>query len=141
MSALPVLHLAVTAAYAGLLWTVQMVVYPQFAEVPAAAFPAYHRRHMRRIAPLVGPLFLLEGSAAVAAFWLGVATQPILQSASLGLFLAGHAVTFLVFVPLHGNPPEGPTRSWCHRLLRWNGIRTGLQSLRSGVVVALALTA
>lgn len=140
MSALPVLHLAVTAAYAGLLWTVQQVVYPQFAEVPAAAFPAYHRQHMRRIAPLVGPLFLLEGAAAGAAFWLGVATQPLLQTASLGLFLAGNAVTFLVFLPLHGNPPAGPTRAWCRRLLRWNALRTGLQTVRVAVVAALALT-
>ena len=44
-------------AYAGFQLTVRTVVYPQFARVPAQAFPAYERAHQRLVTPLVGVLF------------------------------------------------------------------------------------
>ncbi len=43
------------------------LVYPQFALVPPAAFPAYERRHQQRITRVVGPLFAGQG---VTTLWL-----------------------------------------------------------------------
>ncbi len=60
---LPLLHLALTAAYAGFQWTVRGVVYPQFDQVPAEAFAAYERRHQQRISRVV------TSSSAVVISW------------------------------------------------------------------------
>ena len=59
--------LAAGAAYAGFQWTVHLVVYRQFAEVPAAAFADFERAHQRRISVLVGPLF---AALVISTGWL-----------------------------------------------------------------------
>ena len=54
---LPVGYALAAAGYAGFQLTVRLVVYPQFARVPARAFPDYERAHQRLVTPLVGVLF------------------------------------------------------------------------------------
>ena len=76
MGAVPlpvVLYLLVTSLYAGFQWTVQVVVYRQFPEVPAEAFPRYEGLHQRRITYLVGPLF---GGLVLSTGWLGLDRPP-----------------------------------------------------------------
>ncbi|MGY1605815.1 MULTISPECIES: DUF1772 domain-containing protein [unclassified Geodermatophilus] len=114
-----VVHLALTAAYAGFQWTVRALVYPQFARVPPEAFPAYERAHQRLIAWVVGPLF---AGQAVTTLWLlaarpaGTPLLPVLASGGcLALVLA---VTALVAVPLHrqlaAGWDAGVHRRLCH---------------------------
>jgi hypothetical protein len=97
-----VAHLVLAAAYAGFQWTVRGLVYPQFREVPPAAFTAYERAHQRRIARVVGPLF---AGQAVTTLWLlaarpqGTRLLPLLAGGAC--FAAVLAVTALVAVPLH----------------------------------------
>ncbi len=97
-----VAHLVLTAAYAGFQWTVRGLVYPQFRQVPPDAFPAYERAHQRRIARVVGPLFIGQ---AVTTLWLlaarpaGTRLLPVLAGGAC--FAAVLAVTALVAVPLH----------------------------------------
>ena len=95
-------HLTLIAAYAGFQWTVRALVYPQFALVPPAAFPAYERRHQQRVARVVGPLFAGQG---VTTLWLladrpeGTPLLPVLLGAAC---LAGVLLTTgLGAVPLH----------------------------------------
>jgi hypothetical protein len=112
-------HLALTAAYAGFQWTVRALVYPQFALVPAVAFPAYERRHQQRITWVVGPLF---GGQGVTTLWLlaarseGTPLVPVLAGAAcLALVLAA---TALGAVPLHRRLGEGWDDAAHRRLLR-----------------------
>ncbi len=97
-----VAHLVLAAAYAGFQWTVRGLVYPQFRQVPPDAFPAYERAHQRRIARVVGPLFVGQ---AVTTLWLlatrpaGTRLLPVLAGGAC--FAAALAVTALVAVPLH----------------------------------------
>ena len=56
---LPVLHLALTAAYAGFQWTVRGLVYPPFDQVPAGA-----SGRLRAAAPLPA---VLVGAACLGA--------------------------------------------------------------------------
>ena len=62
--------LVVAGAHLGFQLTVSLVVYPALREVDADAWSVAHERHSRRIAPLVGalyvPLVLVLASAAVA---------------------------------------------------------------------------
>jgi hypothetical protein len=95
-------HLALTAAYAGFQWTVRALVYPQFALVPPAVFPAYERRHQQRITRVVGPLFAGQG---VTTSWLladrpeGTPMLPVLVGAACLAVVLG--ATAWGAVPLH----------------------------------------
>ncbi|MCY4728382.1 DUF1772 domain-containing protein [Nocardioides sp. STR2] len=92
--------LLVAAAHLGFQLTVSLVVYPALREVDADAWPVAHERHSRRIAPLVGalyvPLVLVLAAAAVA--------QP--DASGTWLALVGGAVsvvtTAAIAAPLHG---------------------------------------
>jgi hypothetical protein len=113
-----VAHLALTAAYAGFQWTVRAVVYPQFAGVPAAAFPAYERAHQRRVSRVVGPLF---AGQALTTLWLlaarpaGTALLPVLAGAACLAVVLG--VTAVLAVPLHRRLGEGWDADAHRRLL------------------------
>ena len=113
-------HLALTAAYAGFQWTVRALVYPQFALVPPAAFPAYERRHQQRITWVVGPLFAGQG---VTTTWL-LADRP--EGTPPVAVLAGTAclgVTALGAVPLHRRLEEAWDDAAHRRLLRVDTVR------------------
>ncbi|PWW23784.1 hypothetical protein JD79_02960 [Geodermatophilus normandii] len=130
-----VVHLVLTAAYAGFQWTVRAVVYPQFALVPAAAFPAYERAHQRRIPPVVGPLFAGQG---ITTLWLLAARPegvPLLPVFAGGVCLAVVlGVTGLLAVPLHRRLGEGFDARVLARLLRVDTVRALAAS--AGTVVA-----
>ena len=120
------LHLALTAAYAGFQWTVRALVYPQFAQVPAAGFPAYERRHQQRVSRVVGPLFVGQG---VTTLWLLVDSPPgtplagvLLGAAWLAVVLG---VTGLLAVPLHRRLGEGWDAAVHRRLLTVDSVRLG----------------
>lgn len=137
MTYLHLIHLAATAGFCTLLWVVQLVIYPQMAKVRAADFLDHHKRHTRAIGWVVAPLFLLEGSCAVAAFGLGWRTEPLGHGISLSLFAANTLLTFLWFVPAHGRLAAGRNEDVLRHLLAMNGWRTGLSSLRVLVVLWL----
>ena len=61
------IHCAATWAFVGLIWTVQLVTYPQFSRVGREEFAPYHAAHMSGIILVVGPLLFVEG---VTAAWL-----------------------------------------------------------------------
>ena len=141
MQVLMLLHLAVTAAYLTILWMAQLLVYPQFVRVPADSFSVYHAEHCRRMGWIVAPLFLVEGTTALLLAWQLWTIQPALQTASLGLFLLGHGITFSVFVPLHRQLARTPvTNDDIHRALRLNWLRTVVATARFGVVCAVILS-
>jgi len=77
---LPTLALLMAAAgYAGFQWTIRILVYPQFGQVPPEGFARYERAHQRRAAIAVGPLFTALGLACLVAlvsrpgWWTGCA--------------------------------------------------------------------
>lgn len=137
MTYLHLIHLAATAGFCSLLWMVQVVVYPQMAQVRAEDFQAHHDRHTHAITWLVAPLFLLEGSCAAAAFWFGWQTELWGQVVSVGLFVANSLVTFLWFVPAHLRLGSGMNEILLQRLVTMNWWRTGLSSVRVLVVIWL----
>lgn len=117
--------LAAGAGYAGFQWTVHLVVYRQFAAVPAAAFAAYERAHQRRISALVAPLFaalvlstgwLLIDRPAVVPGWAAAAAA-LLVAVIIGMTAFGA-------VPLHRRLGAGWDLQAHRRLLRVDLVRT-----------------
>ena len=124
-----VVHLVLTAAYAGFQWTVRVLVYPQFAEVPPTAFAAYERSHQRRITWLVGPLFLGQGGTTLAllvARPAGTPLLPVLAGAACLAVVLG--VTALLAVPLHRRLDRGWDAAAHRRLLRVDAVRVAAAS-------------
>jgi hypothetical protein len=92
--------LLVAAAHLGFQLTVAVVVYPALREVGDEAWPAAHARHARRIAPLVGVLYV---PLVLALAW-AAASEP--YAGGTWLALAGGALsvvtTAVLAAPMHG---------------------------------------
>jgi hypothetical protein len=114
VTAAAVALLATTSLYAGFQWTIRVVVYPQFATVPAAAFAAFEARHQQLVTVAVGPLFVADGGASIAAFVVGPRGPAALAAACLLIVLA---LTALAAVPLHRQLSDGFDAAAHRRLL------------------------
>jgi hypothetical protein len=135
MALLFALHFAATWVLVGLIWTIQVVHYPLFAEVGPERFRHYHERHMALVGRLVVPLMLAEAASAVGLFLLGERTTPFWIS------LAGLAVvwgsTGLLQVPLHLRLSQGHDDSAIRRLVLTNLWRTAGWTVRGLCLSAL----
>ena len=49
MNSIFTIHLAATWMLVGLIWVVQILVYPQFLRIPGETFKPYHATHCFRI--------------------------------------------------------------------------------------------
>ena len=128
------LHAFATLAMTGLIWFVQVVHYPMFADVGRDRFAAYEARHQRLTTWVVGPLMLVEAMTAMA----------IIVQIGGGLAVAGGVCvallwlsTALVQVPLHRRLCDGFDADAHRQLIATNWVRTALWSARS--VIALLL--
>ena len=127
------IHAAATWALLGLIWTVQVVHYPLFAQVGADAFRDYHARHMLRITFLVAPLMLVEVATAVLLL-IRCAREPWLL-ASLAPLLLIWASTWRMQVPLHESLSNGFDVAVHRKLVASNWWRTGAWSVRGGCLL------
>jgi hypothetical protein len=116
------MHGAVTWALVGLIWVVQLVIYPQFGSVGRAEFVTYHADYTRRISWVVGPLMLAEiGSAG----WIwSNGERGIWFLISLGLLAVNWISTALIQVPLHRKLDRGFEPEAHRALVRTNWLRT-----------------
>ena len=138
MPLLLVIHCAVTWVLVGLIWTVQIVLYPLFPLVRMApdAFASYHWRHMLGITFLVMPLVIAEALTAAWLIWAGEQSGWLLWS--LIPLLGNVLSTALVQAPLHLRLSHDLDGRLCRRLISTNWIRTACWTLR-GVMVAVLL--
>ena len=134
-----VLHFALTCAMFGLIWLVQIVNYPMFAEVPVRTFTRYEKRHVQRVTYVVGPLMLGEALTGIA--WLAVATA----EPARGFALAGALLLLLIWlstaflqVPLHARLEQAYDPRLHRRLVMTNWVRTWAWTARA-LVLFLAL--
>jgi hypothetical protein len=129
----------VAAAMTGVIWQVQLVTYPQFLNVGAAEFPAYHAAHTRGIGLVVAPLMLAELGLALAALWC-CRTGPLRNAMRVGaaLVLALWATTWLWQVPLHGRlERDGWSEPVIRELIAGNWLRTLLWTARAALLGGL----
>lgn len=131
-------HVASTWALVGLIWMVQLVVYPGFADVGDAQLAGFHEQHCRRITWVVGPLMgaeLFSGiallseptpGASVTLLWVG-----------MGLIALNWLCTGLVSVPLHARLRVRDRARVESRLVSTNWIRTLAWTVRGPLVLLL----
>lgn len=135
---LALVHVGATFALAGLIWAVQLGIYPQFAAVGRDAFADYHRRYVRGIAWVVAPLMGAEALTAGLLLWLGVRGPLFLGS--LVLIATIWAITFAVEVPLHRKLGQGFDAETHRHLLLTNWARTLAWTARTVMIGAWLFT-
>lgn len=105
-----------------LIWVVQLYIYPSFRKVRLGKFPDWHKRYMRRIAWLVGPLMAGQVVAGLGFMYLGISPASVLY---MTLVAATWILTGLVAAPLHEKLQEsGKALEIISRLIAWNWART-----------------
>ena len=129
-------HLVATAVLAGMVWVVQLVVYPAFRTVgPTAAWGAYHRRHTSAMAAGIALPWAVQG-LTVGLLLLRRPGPLVLLTAALA---AGTVlVTVLVSVPLHTRLGEAYDDAAARRLLSTNWWRTAAWTAGTCCAVVLA---
>jgi hypothetical protein len=123
-------HLALTWALVGLIWTIQLVQYPGFALVGSTEFAAYHKHHTTRMGWVVAPLMGGELLTGIALFWIGPeGLSAFLLWTGLGLTALNWGWTVFVAVPLHMR--MGPKADKLKQaLVNTNWVRTAAWSTR-----------
>lgn len=136
MKLLLLIHTASTLSLVGLIWTIQLVHYPLFAQVGRDAYPAYQAAHMRRMMLLVLPLMLTELlTATMLAFNPPSDVPAIVVWVALILLAVIWLSTVFVQMPQHLTLNKG-FDAQVHRLLvNSNWIRTIAWTLRGLIVL------
>jgi len=119
----------------GLIWTVQIVHYPSFGQVPRAAWAAFHAAHTRRMSYVVLAPMVAELGLAGWLAWAGRAALPG-GSGWWSLALVGlvWAVTFFISVPFHDRLALGYDYIAIDGLIRTNWLRTLAWTARAGLL-------
>ena len=132
MDASPALvaNLAASAALVGLIWVVELAVYPLYARIGPESFAAYHAGWTSGITLVVGPLMLAE---LLAAAWL-VADRPALGAWAAVPVAVAWGVTALWAVPMHGRLAGGFEEEAWRSLCNANHVRTAAWTLRAALL-------
>lgn len=133
MTELLTAHAAATWALVGLIWTVQLVHYPLFAQVGANTFRSYHARHTRQITWIVAPLMAVELITAALLVVRG-AREPWLL-ASFAPLAFNWISTWRVQIPLHDRLSAGFDAEAHRRLVGSNWWRTAAWSFRGACLL------
>jgi len=128
------LNFALAAYLTGVIWVVQLVVYPALALVGKPEFGRYHAAHTRGMGWVVGAPMVLE---LALAGWLAWAAYPAwgagLALGQLALVLVVWAVTFFISVPFHNRLAAGGFNYIAiDGLTRTNWLRTLAWTARAG---------
>lgn len=125
-------NVAATLYMTGLIWFVQIVHYPLFAEVNRADFSPYELAHSRLTTWVVMPPMLVEiGTAFLLLFWRPAGIPAWTAWLGAGLVLAIWASTFFLQVPQHNTLTLGFNAEAHRFLVASNWLRTVVWSLRS----------
>lgn len=111
------IQLVACAAMTGIIWMVQVAVYPLFARLEEPVFSDYHDRYMRQVTLIIAPFMFLEASSCAACLLLGDWQNFVLPTILLAVVWAS---TAFIQVPQH----QKLTPQTVPGLVRSNWIRT-----------------
>jgi len=121
----------------GLIWFVQIVHYPLFANVGSKEFRLYEELHQRLTTWVVGPAMLIELATAVALLKYLPADARTLTWVGIGLVGVIWISTATLSVPAHNALTLEYTDAAYLKLVRTNWIRTVCWTARGVLVLVL----
>lgn len=125
----------VTCFLSGLIWTVQVVHYPLFAQVGTDGFAAYASSHATRIGPVVGIPWAVHGAATAWLLTTDLPRGPVFAAAALAAVTV--VVTLVWSVPAHQALADGHDLDAVDRLVSTNWLRTAAWTANAGVALWL----
>lgn len=134
---LVVAHLCFACAACAVIWFVQLVHYPLYAEIDADHFAQYHAGHLKRARWMLAPVFLGECALAIGLVaWVDVA-QARWAWGGLVAYGLGMVLTVTTIEACYRRLNRGFDVDAWRGLLRWNWARVVLWSARVGVALVL----
>ena len=130
-------HLAVTWMLVGLIWVMQLLVYPQFRKVGEQEFVSYHFGHCLRVGLIVVPLLVIEASTAAYLLYQGHRERAFVMSVVLIPVI--WLITAFVHAPLHTRLMTGRDPEALRRLILTNWLRTLAWTARGLLSVIVTL--
>ena len=131
-----IVHFAVTWMLVGLIWVIQILVYPQFIRVRESEFKDFHFAHCFRIGLIVAPLILIETATAIWLIYKGSSTLFIASACLLPVIGLSTAIWQ---APMHTRLMQGFDAPVIRRLILTNWVRTLAWTAR-GVLVSFTLS-
>ncbi len=128
-------QLTATMMMVGVIWVVQLCIYPRFADLDPEKFTGAHLRHCMGIGILVAPLMGIELLTAISLVFVG--WGGIAQWGVLALTLGTWISTGLIQAPCHTRLMKGFDEAQCASLTRGNWIRTVLWTLKGILILAV----
>ena len=130
------IQLGTTLAMVGLIWFVQVVHYPLFAQVGRSEFRRYEMDHQRLTSWVVAPLMLAELATAVLLIWYRPAAIG-LMAVWIGILLVAWIwiMTYTVQVPQHSSLVLSYDPIVARQLVRGNWWRTAAWTARGLLVL------
>lgn len=131
-----VIHVGATLFLTGLIWTIQIVHYPLFANVGTDVYKNYQTRHMSRIAYIVAPAMFAE---LVTAIYLALFSIAGINANyfrfGLALVLLNWISTWFVQSPIHGKLALDYDDALIKKLVTTNWLRTVFWTLRGLLIL------
>ena len=121
----------------GLIWSIQVLIYPQFRKVGEEEFVRFHFAHCWRVGLLIAPLLALEAVTAACLLYQGHRERPF--ELSVILIPVIWMLTATVYAPLHTRLMLGSKPQTIRRLILTNWLRTLAWTARGIMVAAVAL--
>ena len=135
INTLLVLQAIATFMMTGLIWVVQLVIYPLFTSIDDSSFKRYHQEYAKRITWVVLPLMFSELFLSAAFLYR---LRDLTSSLLFILVILLWACTFFLSVPCHQSLDDGDL-SVKKRLVQTNWPRTLFWSIRTIVLSNLLL--
>lgn len=129
-------QVSATLFMVGLIWFVQIVHYPLYANVGHEQFPEYEALHNRLTTWVVGPVMLIELATAAALLKYSPHGSTSLTWLGLGLLVVIWISTAALSVPAHDSLAAGFSDGAYRKLVSTNWIRTIAWSMR-GIIVTV----
>jgi hypothetical protein len=108
----------------GLIWCIQVVHYPLFANVGKESFPEYHSLHSIKITYIVLPAMCAEIFTGFLLLGENEYMSSLFSAILFGMILVIWASTFFLQVPIHGEISGGDKGDLINRLVGTNWVRT-----------------
>lgn len=130
---LVVLELVVTSLLVGLIWVIQLIVYPSFKYIAEEKWQSFHQLHSHRISCIVTWLMPLE--LILALLIISNSETSVLALFSLALLVIVWLSTFLLQVPAHNKLSKTRSPKVVLFLINSNWLRTIAWTLKLGVIL------
>jgi uncharacterized membrane protein len=121
----------------GLIWFVQIVHYPLYANVGREQFPEYEALHNRMTTWVVGPAMLVELVTAVMLLKYAPNASSSLAWVGLALLIVIWVSTAALSVPAHDVLTSGFSEGAYRKLVNTNWIRTVAWTARGVILMVI----